>query len=168
MQFYKFYPVYPVWAAHKNFAVLVLKQSLYFFSVCDTLHSLCHRIHQRLHGDSELETVWVAQHGLHLYLSLDSPEPCVNYRYFEAFNDLHKPRAWQLIWGQYRGQGFVLLCLSHEPHTWTVNNGYKVSTHRAGGVTICSVSGAQWYLWKLGFTHLANIVKTQYEWIIGS
>ena len=23
MQFYKVYPVYPVWAAHKNFAVLV-------------------------------------------------------------------------------------------------------------------------------------------------
>ena len=41
---------------------------------------LNYRIHQRLHGDSELETVWVAQHGLHLYLSLDSPEPCVNYR----------------------------------------------------------------------------------------
>ena len=43
--------------------------------------SVYFRIHQRLHGDSELETVWVAQHGLHLYLSLDSPEPCVNYRY---------------------------------------------------------------------------------------
>ena len=38
-----------------------------------------YRIHQRL-DHSDTETVWVAQHGLHLYLTLDSPEPCVNYR----------------------------------------------------------------------------------------
>ena len=38
-----------------------------------------YRIHQKL-DHSETETVWIAQHGIHLYLSLDSPEPCVTYR----------------------------------------------------------------------------------------
>ena len=133
--------------------------SLYIFSVSYTPF-VCYRIHQRLHGDSELETVWVAQHGLHLYLSLDSPEPCVNYRW--DYTSLELTIDMRTI------TGTCLFLVVFEPHTLTVNNGYKVSTHRGGGLTICSVSGAQWYLLKLGFTHLANIVKTQYEWIIGS
>ena len=46
-----------------------------------------YRIHQKLQH-SDTETVWIAQHGVHLYLTLDSPEPCVNYR--SAFNLLLK------------------------------------------------------------------------------
>ena len=38
-----------------------------------------YRIHQKLEH-SDTETVWISQNDLQLYLSLDSPEPCVNYR----------------------------------------------------------------------------------------
>lgn len=38
-----------------------------------------YRIHQKL-DHSDTETVWISQNDLQLYLSLDSPEPCVNYR----------------------------------------------------------------------------------------
>ena len=38
-----------------------------------------YRIHQKLHH-SDTETVWISQNDVQLYLSLDSPEPCVNYR----------------------------------------------------------------------------------------
>ena len=38
-----------------------------------------YRIHQRLQH-SDTETVWISQNDLQLFLSLDSPEPCVNYR----------------------------------------------------------------------------------------
>merc|ERR1719461_1301737 len=39
-----------------------------------------YRIHQKLHH-SDTETVWISQNDVQLYLSLDSPEPCVNYSY---------------------------------------------------------------------------------------
>ena len=38
-----------------------------------------YRIHQKLQH-SDTETVWISQNDLQLHLSLDSPEPCVNYR----------------------------------------------------------------------------------------